>query len=208
LLNNPLHQRTRRNIAVKIVLALVAFAIAGCDAFVSPPRTPTRPDGAGDSNNGGGQVGGAGPLTDAAECVELGPPSDIQHRDMFELVSNYRVRNGLNALTYSQSLQRAADAYAMRLYREDFFDHVAPDGSRPGDRAVAAGYCDTFVGENLAYGLNQLSQADDAMQGFIDSPGHNENMLRPDWDYVGVGYLKISGPQGDEYWWVQMFGRE
>jgi uncharacterized protein YkwD len=141
-------------------------------------------------------------------CADVGDPVGGPHRDMFVLVNEYRAANGLGALVYSLTLQQAADDFAEQLYREDFFDHTAPDGSEPDDRAVAAGFCHPFVGENIGYGLNQLGTAAQALEGFQASPGHNANLLRPEWAFVGIGVYHVMGPQGSEYWWVQLFARD
>jgi uncharacterized protein YkwD len=195
------------------ILWLVPVLIwAGCEATAEPaPRSPTRPAHLGSS--GGPPVATPTPAPAIEEppaepeaCVEVDDPGDSEHRGLYELVNEYRRRNGLNELLYSASLQEAADAYAERMARDDFFEHVAPEGTGPGDRALTAGFCNRYVGENLAYGLNQVATAEEAMQGFIDSPPHNENLLRTRWDYIGIGLWHRVSVDGDEYWWVQLFG--
>jgi uncharacterized protein YkwD len=138
-------------------------------------------------------------------CAGATEPVGAEQIAMFDAINAYRVANGLNALTYSARLENAASGFAEQMWREDFFDHTAPDGTTPADRAEAAGFCNRFVGENIAYGLNTLSTAQAAMNGFENSPPHNENLLNPNWDFVGVGYLRVPGLQGSEYWWVQLF---
>lgn len=185
---------------------LLALATGGCGFALPTVRTPTRPDGL---NAGDDSSYVAEDATDEARaCISPGSPRSQRHLDMLTLLNAYRAEHGLSRVGYSRTLQQAADAYAQRLYAEDFFDHVAPDGSAPADRAVAAGFCDRRVGENIAYGLNQLGSAEAALQGFINSPAHNANMLRPEWDYVGIGYLQVTGFTGTEYWWVQLFGTD
>jgi len=183
---------------------LVGTFLSGCGLAFPQVRTPTRPDGSDDDHT----VLPADPTDQARACVGLGPPRSRAHTDLFNLLNAYRVDNGQGRLRYSRTLEQAADQYALRMFREDFFDHVAPDGSEPADRALSAGFCDRFVGENLAYGLNRVQSAADALDGFINSPPHNENMLRSQWDYVGIGFLEVTGFEGTEYWWVQLFGTE
>jgi uncharacterized protein YkwD len=180
------------------------LALTGCGISLPAVRTPTRPDNAGTQT----AVLTTDILGEARACVRLGAPRTVEHTQMLNLLNDYRERNGLNRLRYSRTLEQAADQYALRMFREDFFDHVAPDGSEPADRALAAGFCDRFVGENIAWGLNTIQTAEEALEGFINSPGHNENMLRPRWDYVGLGVLRVSGFEGVECWWVQLFGTE
>ncbi len=197
-----------RLFALPLACAL-ALPVTGCGTGPSGDiRIPTRPDGVNDSNDST-NVSPDAPDGQAYElCVGQTLPVGRERTEMFARLNAYRVENGLSSLAYSGTLQEAANGYAYRLYNEDFFDHVAPDGSEPGDRAVAAGFCHRFVGENLAMGTNILSTAAEAMHGFENSPDHNENMLRPQWDFVGIGFLHITDFEGDHYWWVQMFASD
>jgi uncharacterized protein YkwD len=194
------------------ILLLLSVVAAGCgldpNSVIVPERVPTRPESTGGTPTG--QTSQPAPELDtqiaaqAASCLALGSPTGANQREMFELLNAYRVRHGLNPLAYSRTLERAADEYAERLYREDFFDHTAPDGSGPSDRALAAGFCHPYVGENIASGLNLLGTAQEGMQGFIDSPPHDANMLNPQWTYAGVGYFRTFTALGEEYRWVQL----
>lgn len=193
-----------------LAIALTLFPmLAGCSLTWQDIRLPTRPDGAISGSTGDGTtVAGDFGAGTGASCVQLGPPGDGNRLQMFEAISDYREQNGLNRLEYSQVLQQAADEFAKQMWREGFFDHTDPDGKGPSDRALAAGFCDEIVGENIAYGLNQMTSAAETMTGFKNSPSHNDNMLNPLWDYVGIGYLQVAGLQGSEYWWVQLFGTD
>ncbi len=191
----------KRTLTTSLLLAW-AMVIAGCQLTLPNVRTPTRPDGYDDAP-AGSDTDVAG---DAPACVRMGAPAGAEQYEMLNRLNAYREANDLNRLRYSRNLESAAQQYARRLHREDFFDHVAPDGSQPADRAEAAGFCNRYVGENLAYGLNQATSPEQAMEGLKNSPTHNENMLRARWDYVGIGYLAVPGFAGTEYWWVQLFG--
>ncbi|MCB9849162.1 MAG: CAP domain-containing protein [Phycisphaerales bacterium] len=197
-------KRYPHNLIVALALSAYTALLGACNIAFPTVRIPTRPDNFDTQTD----ILSSDLLANARACVHLGAPRTNEHYQMLVLLNDYRAANGLNRLSYSKTLEQAADQYANRLFREGFFDHVAPDGTGPADRAIAAGFCDRYVGENLAYGLNQVTSAGQAMQGFKDSPHHNENMLREQWDYVGIGYLEVSGFQGTEYWWVQLFGTE
>lgn len=145
---------------------------------------------------------------DANSCVSPGEPTDNNRHDMFLLLNDYRINNNRPQLTYSLTLQKAADAYALRMYQEGFFAHTAPDGSGPSDRVEAAGFCNRFVGENIAYGRNTMRTPDEVQAALKRSVVHNENMLEPRWDYVGIGYIRVPSVSGTEYWWVQLFGQD
>lgn len=75
----------------------------------------------------------------------------------------------------------------------DYFSHDAPDGSGPGDRLDAAGIDCTGWAENSAYEYDTSfspedadSVADSIVQGWIDSPGHERNLVG-DYDEQGIG---------------------
>lgn len=140
---------------------------------------------------------GATPVTTARApgCAEVGLPVDNIHRSMFEQLNAYRVEQGLQPLVYSKTLEAAANTQVQDLYARSFFAHVNPDGKNPGDRALAASFCHKYVGENIAAG--QLSPSA-VMIAWKNSPSHNENMLTPDYVYVGMGHY--IDPNGRHYW--------
>jgi len=135
----------------------------------------------------------------APPCIQVGVPRSDLHREMFEQLNDYRVSNGLEPLTYSIKLEETADLHVADLWQRGFFAHINPDGQNPGDRAMEAGFCHKYVGENLAAGQKTV---DRTMSAWINSPTHNENMLETEYVYVGMGYS--IDPNGREYW-AQVF---
>ncbi|HSW45182.1 MAG TPA: CAP domain-containing protein [Phycisphaerae bacterium] len=165
---------------------------AGCGP--SGPALPPLPSATGTSDQGVFDVdllnSRAGP-----PCAGIGQPASLTHQQLFEALNQYRVENGLRPLFYSQALEEAADDQARDLWVRGFFSHTNPDGESPGDRALEAGFCHRYVGENIAAGHTSVEQV---MQAWKDSPGHNANMLDPDFVYVGMGYSFDA--RGRQYW--------
>lgn len=128
-------------------------------------------------------------------CDELGEPATDVHRAMFEALNTYRAEHGLAPLLYAKRLEEAADAHVKDLWERDFFDHINPDGQNPGDRAVEAGFCHRYVGENIAAGQPTVARA---MTAWKNSPPHNANMLEERYVYVGMGHFV--DPNGRHYW--------
>ena len=61
-----------------------------------------------------------------------------------------------------------------------------------------------MAGENILYNTADID-ADNAIQAWLDSPPHRENMLNPDWREVGIGSVHAStagGTFGGEPTWV------
>ena len=71
------------------------------------------------------------------------------------------------------------------MFNKSYFSHYTPDGKSPFDRMKAAGVQYLTAGENLAYAPN----VEIAHQGLMNSPGHRENILRPEFGKLGVGVI-------------------
>ncbi len=140
----------------------------------------------------GTQVASATP---APACAQFGQPASDVHLSMLQALNDYRAENGLKPLVYSKRLEAAANGHVQDLYLRKFFDHLNPDGKNPGQRALDAGFCHRYVGENIAAGQVTVQAV---MQAWKNSPGHNANMLEPDYVYVGMGFF--IDPTGRPYW--------
>ena len=57
------------------------------------------------------------------------------------------------------------------------------------------------AGENAAAGA---SSPQEVMDVWMNSPGHRQNILNPDFRYLGVGYAYVSDSQYNNYW-IQIF---
>jgi hypothetical protein len=193
-----------------VPVALASVICCGCLPTGAGP-TSTDPDppgpvtGTTGTPGGGSWVDGPSAGTVTGGCLGLGIPEDFTHQAAFDALNLYREANGLPRLQYSVTLERAADADAKDMYVRNFFDHTNPDGLGPSDRAVAAGFCHPYVGENIAYGLNSMTDVNEVMIRWMNSPGHNENMLRPGFAYAGIGYYTMTDGLDRYTYWVQLF---
>ncbi|MQY37649.1 hypothetical protein SRB17_56530 [Streptomyces sp. RB17] len=120
--------------------------------------------------------------------------------EVVALTNAERGRAGLPPLAADLQLTAAAQAHCADMVARDFYDHVAPDGSRPWDRAAAAGYRRRTIGENIACG--QRSPAE-VVDGWMNSPGHRANILKREFGHIGVGFA--GGGRAGTYW-AQLFG--
>ncbi|GAA2515565.1 hypothetical protein GCM10010423_03610 [Streptomyces levis] len=119
---------------------------------------------------------------------------------VIDLTNQARARAGLPPLATDPRLTAAAQAHSADMVARAFYAHTAPDGSRPWDRAAAAGSTRRAIGENIACG--QRSPAD-VVEGWLNSPGHRANILKPDFTHIGIGFA--GGGRAGTYW-TQMFG--
>ncbi|CAL9675821.1 hypothetical protein SUDANB1_07838 [Streptomyces sp. enrichment culture] len=117
-----------------------------------------------------------------------------------DLTNRERGRAGLPPLAGDPLLTTAAQAHSADMVARAFYAHTAPDGSQPWDRAAAAGSTRRTIGENIACG--QRSPAD-VVEGWMNSPGHRANILKPGFTHIGIGFA--GGGRAGTYW-TQLFG--
>jgi uncharacterized protein YkwD len=104
-------------------------------------------------------------------------------------------------LDVSRKLSEAAAAHARDMAKRKYFEHRGRDGSEPKDRVRRTGYQWRLTGENIAYGPES---AEEVVAGWLDSPGHCENIMDPRFRDIGVGIA--TGRKRGQIYWVQEFG--
>lgn len=115
--------------------------------------------------------------------------------EVFNLVNGVRAEYGLPPYAQNSALMVAAQSHSAWGASVGYFDHVQPDGSRPRDRAVRAGYGDydeIRVSENIYWGTNATPQS--AVQWWRSSAIHFAGMTSTQYQEIGVGVA--SGPSG------------
>ncbi|WP_328685459.1 CAP domain-containing protein [Streptomyces sp. NBC_00343] len=120
--------------------------------------------------------------------------------EVVELTNAERARAGLRALAVDPLLAAAAQAHSTDMVARAFYAHTSPDGSQPWDRAAAAGSRRRTIGENIACGQRSAAEV---VEGWMNSPGHRANILKPDFTHIGIGFA--GGGQTGTYW-TQLFG--
>jgi uncharacterized protein YkwD len=102
----------------------------------------------------------------------------------------------------NEHLRSAAEEHARDMLKNNYFAHEGHDGSNPAQRVAAAGYSYSIVGENIASGPPTAAEAVD---GWIASPEHCENLMDARFTDSGVAFAaSTSGPP--RIYWVQDFG--
>lgn len=115
-------------------------------------------------------------------------------------VNRHRLSAGLDALERDIEIDAIARDHSQDMAERGYFEHHTPEGLDPTDRADLAGYeCmtryDTYYTYGLAenifhhtgtwYGAERL--ASESMNGWMNSPGHRQNIMNPDYNRLGVG---------------------
>ena len=137
------------------------------------------------------------------------PPAAVLASQALQLVNDVRARGArcgertfapAPPLALSGTLANAAFGHAADMAEHDYFEHRDLNGKSPADRVRALGYREKFVGENIAYGPKSVEEV---VQGWLDSPGHCENIMDPRFIEMGIAYATgRSGRHG--LYWVQV----
>lgn len=115
--------------------------------------------------------------------------------DTLRLINEERKRQGLDTLSYSSELAKAAETRAKEQSDMGQLSHDRPDGSNwdtVSDKAMA---------ENLAAGQ---ASPQSTVTAWLNSSGHRKNMLNPDYKTAGVGCYYNS--KTNVYYWVLLLG--
>jgi uncharacterized protein YkwD len=118
-------------------------------------------------------------------------------------INEVRVKYKLKPLQNNQKLAEVARKYSRQMAEKNFFSHTGSDGSTLSERARSGGIVYWVVGENLFKSTNIPQPVPVAVKGWMKSPGHRENILRPIFRETGVGVWKI----GKTYYITQLFLR-
>lgn len=105
------------------------------------------------------------------------------------------------ALKLSAALGDAALAHTLDMTTRNYFDHSGADGSTPASRVTRAGYGWSVVGENIASGV---ATPEEAVQGWLQSPAHCENLMDPRFTEMGVAYM-VNPNNPSVIFWTQDF---
>jgi len=106
-------------------------------------------------------------------------------------------------LAWNNALTQAALVHAEDMLTRERFSHTGSDGSTAGDRATAAGYPWSALGENIAAGYPTVAVV---VAAWMDSPGHCANLMQP--AFREIGMVCLSGSASTKYWtyWSQSLG--
>ena len=99
-------------------------------------------------------------------------------------MNTVRAQHGLGRLTLDRPLQRAARAHSHEMIAADVFQHGAF-----ASRMAAFHVRGSLAGENLAWGTGSYGSARGVVAGWLASPEHRANLLRPSFRRVGIASI-------------------
>lgn len=103
---------------------------------------------------------------------------------LFDLTNSSRVNHDLPILTFNEHVKETARKHSLDMADHNYFSHTNLQGESPFDRMQEDEITFVTAGENLAYGQYSSIYAH---EGLMNSMGHRKNILKPDYEYLGVG---------------------
>ena len=133
----------------------------------------------------------------------LGFAANISPDEVVRLTNEKRTQAGLSALNLNSTLSQAAQAKGADMLNKGYWAHVAPDGTQPWVFFTDLGYKYRYAGENLA---RDFSSASSAVEAWMNSASHKENLLSSKYKEVGIGVIEGNLAGVDTTIIVQFFG--
>lgn len=116
-----------------------------------------------------------------------------------DLTNQERAKNGLSALKIDTTLSKMAHEKSRDMSANGYFSHTSPTYGSPFDMMKKYGITYHYAGENIAMGQQT---PEEVVKAWMNSQGHRENILNPNYNYIGVGYVS----QGN-YWTQEFIGK-
>lgn len=130
-------------------------------------------------------------------------------KEVLVLVNKIRLEHKLQPLKLDERLVQAARYHCKDMAEENYFSHNSYD--RKGDKVFylcksherAMQFANNYkiYAENISAGQITAQQVVD---GWMESPGHRENILHPRFTHIGIAYIYT--PNGEyHHFWGQSF---
>ncbi|KKR71072.1 MAG: hypothetical protein UU12_C0009G0016 [Candidatus Woesebacteria bacterium GW2011_GWA2_40_7b] len=132
----------------------------------------------------------------------LGYAASIPPSEVIRLTNAERIANGLSVLDENRTLDLAALAKGNDMLAKGYWAHFAPDGTSPWSFFTSFGYKYRYAGENLA---RDFSDPTSAVNAWMNSPSHRENILNSNYSEIGVGVIEGTLSGADTTIIVQFF---
>jgi len=128
---------------------------------------------------------------------------DVNANELIHTTNDYRKSLNLSELAINPRLTQAATNKANDILSNDYFDHTAPNGKRFSQWIKDVNYDYFYVGENLAI---DFTSNEDLFQAWLDSPTHKDNIIKPQYQEIGIATLNGEFKNRQTMVAVQLFG--
>lgn len=121
----------------------------------------------------------------------------------FNLINRCRENSGLPPLKWSDDVAKIARLHSENMANFNFFSHTGLDGSMVNDRADLFGISKwRAIGENIAYNQGYDNPVEFAVENWMKSPAHRENLLNSRWRESGIG---VAVTKEGKYYFTEVF---
>jgi hypothetical protein len=127
----------------------------------------------------------------------------VVRSDVISYTDEARVSEGGRVLVENEVLDAAAQAKAEDMAAKGYFSHVGPTGEEPWVWIKRAGYDYVYAGENLAVRFNDSK---DVVDAWMASPTHRANIVKTQYQEIGVGLADGTYKGSPATFVVQYFG--
>lgn len=128
---------------------------------------------------------------EGADATPGSVPAVVLQEATLCLLNEERAAAGVKPLKAHARLEKAAVKYSHAMVKQQFFDHVSPDGSTLASRAKKVKYMKGArrwsLGENIAWGTGARATPAAIVDAWMHSPGHKRNILDPGFKEIGIG---------------------
>ena len=124
-------------------------------------------------------------------------------KQVFGLLNSQRAAKGLDALEWNDDIVRIARMHSENMAKYKFFSHTGLDGTMVNDRADLCGVSKwKAIGENIAYNHGYEKPAEFAVERWMLSNAHRENILDNRWKESAVG---VAVSNDGSFYFTQVF---
>ena len=143
--------------------------------------------------------------------AKIGKPIDntvvsFSAANAIQKLNQVRARHNLRAFRSDSRLMAAARNHAELMGRTGRFGHEFGPDTVFKRRIFAVGFRNS-AGENIGVGYRSI---DEAIEGWLNSPGHRKILLKSNYSLGGIAYAKnVSGKNPRlNHFWVLIVGQE
>lgn len=113
--------------------------------------------------------------------------ADLEAR-IFALINQKRIEINLPPLVWSDEAAKVARLHTNNMAVNKFFSHQGLDGKMVNERADALGFRKwRAIGENIAFNRGFKLPIESAVEQWLKSASHRENLLDARWHETGIG---------------------
>ena len=130
-------------------------------------------------------------------------PIQLLEQLIYEKVNEARMEYNPPELEWTSDVADVARKHSEDMGIKEHFAHENKEGELVSERLEKSGIVFTVSAENIFKCTNYPDIVEEAVKGWMESPGHRANILNGDVTETGVGIYKVKGK--NEYYITQNF---